>query len=384
LKKILGVGDSNDVFFCLYAAIVTLFTSWTIYYTLPVPYVFQSILILLILTKYHNFTKRKIRLFFLFLVLSLLFYYPGGWEVSLYGILRAILISAFFLIDEKDLRIIYAIFFRLLAFVVAIGLFLHIISIFGVQSPQIATIFSGDRYYDVYFLHVYQSGLTLRFNSIFDEPGYLGTIAGLYLALEGLNLKKIDNLILFIGGLFTLSLAFYFLCLIIVVFITIQKRNIWLLLAVLSLSFALYYLFPELSDLFWGRGEFVSLQEGGFFNDSRGGVEDASENIRAILSYPLKNVFFGNGHDTPFLLFGDNMSMGISGSNIFRLIFQIGFLGVAYLVAFVFINVKKNLIYILFACVFTLSLYQRPEVFTSIHTLLIAVAFFGTNKKESK
>jgi predicted RNA-binding protein with RPS1 domain len=50
-----------------------------------------------------------------------------------------------------------------------------------------------------------------RFYGVFDEPGVIGTFAGIMLFAERYNLKKISNIILFVSGVFSFSLFFILL-----------------------------------------------------------------------------------------------------------------------------------------------------------------------------
>ena len=82
-----------------------------------------------------------------------------------------------------------------------------------------------------YFISGYANSI-VRFCGIFNEPGWFGTVAAFYLCTDNLDLKKKDNLLLFIACLLTLSLAFIILIYIYYILANISdwKKWIWLIL----------------------------------------------------------------------------------------------------------------------------------------------------------
>lgn len=50
---------------------------------------------------------------------------------------------------------------------------------------------------------------SIRFNSVFDEPGVVGTFSFLFLVIEQVNLKRIGNIIILVAGIMSFSLFFY-------------------------------------------------------------------------------------------------------------------------------------------------------------------------------
>ena len=290
-----------------------------------------------------------------------------------YGILRSVYISSLFFLSRDDINGVIKYLFKILSLIVAFGLVCHILKLTGF-SPfrQIATVFTDNRYYDVYPCLVYQQGLYFRFNAIFDEPGYYGTIIALFLVLEKLDFSKKQNIILLAGGVLTLSFAFYLIIGVALLFKVIQNRSILPLITIAVSVFCLYKFFPDLFEIFTTRQEFIGLTTGEFV-DSRGGADSATYNLQLIHSRPWYNILFGNGHDAPLLYSRDNTD-GIASSSIYRLIFQIGYIGVAYIIIFILSTTQKNNYSLLFSCLFILSLYQRPEIFDGIYIIMLAAA----------
>lgn len=363
---------NRNILFYIYTAIVLLFSSWTIYYKLPYTSLFQFLLIFFIFKRCVRISRRRWLLFLGFLFISLWFYKPMN-GIYPYGILRSFYISSLFFLSRDDINGVIKYLFKILALIVAFGLVCHVLRLVGF-SPfgQITTVFTDNRYYDVYPFLVYQQGLYFRFNSIFDEPGYYGTIIALFLVLDNLDFSKKQNIVLLAGGVLTLSFAFYLILGIALLFKVIRNKSILPLITIALLIFCLYRFFPDLFEIFTSRQEFVGLTTGEF-TDSRGGADSAAYNLQLIHSRPWYNVLFGNGHDSPLLYARDNTD-GIASSSIYRLIFQIGYIGVAYIIGFVLSKTQKNFYPFLFSCLFILSLYQRPEIFDGIYVIMLASA----------
>jgi hypothetical protein len=366
-------------FYVLFSAIVILFTSWTVYYKLP--HSFWLILCFSIWTfvKYNHLLLIKGNLVISFFVISIWFYIPFKFTITslIVGLASSLSLSLIFCIDKKTTTRILDCLFSIIAGLVVLGLVFHLMRFLNIyDSPRIAVLERGDgRVYAVYLFHVYEqisSGnfLYYRFYSIFDEPGYLGTITALYLIYQKFNFKKNRNIILFIGGIFTLSLAFYILT-VPYLLLKLNKNRKGPLLA-LSIGILIVLSFSDNSNIiFLTRTEFSSVD----FASSRGDLNITMENLKFIQNQDLLPLLFGNGHDAHLYVnqYQLEEGAGVTNSSIFRLFHQIGVLGVIYLIAFVFVNIKKDNSGIHFAVAFIISLIQRPQVFESIFVLLLAV-----------
>lgn len=369
---------NKEKLYVLYSAIVILFTSWTIYYHLPFVLLFYLGLTIWTVSKYNPYNKNKIFGFFVFFILSLWYFRPCNLEIKpiVSGLITALTICSIFLIDKITIHKILDSLFVILSAIVAFGIIAFLLRFFNLYNfPQIATVrIEGGNDYAVFLFHTYtklDNGLLLdfRFTSIFDEPGYLGTIIAFYLIYQDFNFNKLPNIILFIGGLFTFSLAFYILVLPFLFFNIIKKGRIVELLIFSIIVVVLITQFSDLFDVFLRRAEF----SGDEYSDSRGGLSEFMYNISTIKKQDLIHLLFGNGNDSYLKLnYGDN-TRGVGNSCIFRLIYQIGILGVLYLILFIILNVQRNIKCIYFAIAFIFSLYQRPQVFEPIFILLLAV-----------
>ena len=338
--------------FCLFAAVILLFTSWVIYYALPYKHVFELIFAALILFKYHDFSKRNKNLYFIFILISLWYYRPADFDFDILatGIYKSLLFGLIFFLPESFHQTIFKYFRLILCILVAYGIVFHVLRLLGIFTlPEIALVFSDYRYYDVYPFLVYQHESAMRFSSIFDEPGYLGTLSVFVLILGGMNLTRWYNLVLLIGGILSLSFAFYVMLAVVLVIYIIKSRSYYILLLIGAVVFLINKYLPEFFTPFLEREE-MAIFWGGTYSDNRG---DSDKAIKFIHNMPFFNVLIGNGYDSPVKYFRDNND-GLASSSIWRMILQLGYLGVISVVLFIIGFTKKYFLNILFAFVFIL------------------------------
>lgn len=361
----------------LYVAFVTLFTSWTVYYSLPFEQLFQISVILLIIFKYRSNSQLKSNAFIAFFLISLWYFLPMDLDLKgcINGLFRSLTISSLFLLRDDYLKKAFDYLLDLIAIIAGIGAAFHVLWFMGIYSlPLITTVELGGRLFEVYPLCVYIVPSSMRFSSIFDEPGFLGTIVVLGLALDNFNLKKLRNIVLIICGIVTLSFAFYAMLAVMVVIVSLKGGNYKLPIAVAVIIGIMAYYLPDFFELITERNEIATLGTGAGFHDSRGGVAGAIEKMEVIANRPFLAVLFGNGYDSYLKIYGDNVT-GIATSSVFRLIFQMGYVGLFALIVFMLKRVRKDFYAILFICFFIFSLYQRPHIFEMIYILILANAF---------
>lgn len=122
--------------FCLFAAVILLFTSWVIYYALPYKHVFELIFAALILFKYHDFSKRNKNLYFIFILISLWYYRPADFDFDILatGIYKSLLFGLIFFLPESFLQTIFKYFRLILCILVAYGIVFHVLRLLGINS----------------------------------------------------------------------------------------------------------------------------------------------------------------------------------------------------------------------------------------------------------
>lgn len=382
-------GNFRNTFLVWAFALVLFFSSWVIYYKLPYEPIWNLCLLFIIFTR---FKLNKISggftdiLLFLVLIRAAIPSMEGYRDHSLTGLLsyfvKSILLFSLLYLNQTVLSQIFRCFVRAFAIIVFIGLIFHILTLLNIyRFTPITNVDVGFRDFDVYFWGSYQAGKVFRYASIFDEPGYLGTVSAFILAIGQYNLFKRTNLVIFISALFTLSLAFYFLSAIYFLFYyinikDIRARNV-LFIPLITLPFFFFF-----NDLFIeGVFDRLFLSEEIKESDVRG-INVTYSAVDFLVNQNLLNVLFGNGIDAHL---NHNLDF-IRNSAWPRLIYQIGFIPLIMFIMGIFSLIsakkfRKSYSYDsrLFFLIFILSVYQRPQIFDSTMFFLLACGISRVN-----
>lgn len=209
------------------------------------------------------------------------------------------------------------------------------------------------------FLVVYNSPYNfanMRFYSVFDEPGVVGTVAALLLYSNEYKLNSWKFIIIFIAGIFSFSFFFIvmsFLCL-------FRKSYIKYILFFIVFSIIIYLLFK---DFFIKNGElFNSLIFSRFTSDGNyGGDRVSSLFNREYYEFLVSNdVFFGRG--------SEELSKILSGGSSYKsLVYSNGviwFIGVCLFFILNILTISQNKKIVFYSTIIFLGvLYQRPNIF---------------------
>lgn len=209
------------------------------------------------------------------------------------------------------------------------------------------------------FLVVYNSPYNfanMRFYSVFDEPGVVGTVAALLLYSNEYKLNSWKFIIIFIAGIFSFSFFFIvmsFLCL-------FRKSYIKYILFFIVFSIIIYLLFK---DFFIKNGElFNSLIFSRFTADGNyGGDRVSSLFNREYYEFLVSNdVFFGRG--------SEELSKILSGGSSYKsLVYSNGviwFIGVCLFFILNILTISQNKKIVFYSTIIFLGvLYQRPNIF---------------------
>ena len=222
---------------------------------------------------------------------------------------------------------------------------------------------------------------------VFDEPGVIGTFAGLFL---GANIQKkprfnIINVLLFIEGVLSFSLAFYVLAFMLVIIEAIKKG----VLSIVLMMLLLLILFVGFINMQFENEQLKKLQSR---FDVSGDVETIVVNNRYGNTYEEEyEVFVDKGGYT--LFFGEGYKAYLSnekmyGASIYtNLIYDYGIIGtIVYLFVFVAIALvyginKTNITFII---MFFANVYQRPYIFNRPYIILFISALCFLNILKSK
>jgi len=211
----------------------------------------------------------------------------------------------------------------------------------------------------------YTGGLFNRFCGMFSEPGYVGTIAALLIIADNFNLKKINNIILLIGGLLTLSLAFFILISIYIIG-NFGKYLIQFLVKLSIIKKMIFFIFLVLSVAFVMKNEYTKrfilsrlrIEEGWIRGDNRAS-DEFNVHYKQFLNMGFEKKLFGLGNNA-------HVNTNTDVSSYKGIIYNYGFLGFSLIIGFLliygiyFFRKKSG---ILFMLLFVLSLYQRASFF---------------------
>lgn len=366
--------------------IIILFTSWTVYFKLPFIPIWNLIGIVLIYKKYKLSLNRIHPVSFLFIVLVLMrIAIPTYSNLHLTSLIsyfvNSIMLLMILLIDNISARKIFIKLVKLLSTILVIGLVFHILMLLNIYSFKVFTIVDYDfRYFEVYFWgSSYQGGDFARFSSIFDEPGFLGTISAFILVINKLDLSKRSNIIVFIAGLFSFSLAFYILLGLYLFYFAITnfRSNI----ATLIIGVIIVVLIFNTFNLSFERKIIDRL----FYSDeivsgSIRGVSNTNNSIGYLMSQNSMNLLFGNGLDS----YKESKVDYINNSSWPRLVYQIGlFFTLLLFIALLLLGVSNSGTF-LFICLFILSIYQRPQIFNLLIFFLLSIGIRNNYEKKYK
>lgn len=207
------------------------------------------------------------------------------------------------------------------------------------------------------FFVTMQDKLAMRFYSWYDEPGVLGTLAPFILWANKFNLRDYRNIVIIIGGLFTFSMAFYFLTILGWLFTSrksIKKITISII-AILIIGSSLYLVMED--NLAFQQSVVYRLTN---YDDN--GVESR-------IGYD-RDQLWNRARQSGDLVFGLGSGAlndygGISSS--YKLfILEFGYIGclVLFFAYFSMLN-RRDMQGLLTLFLFGLSFMQRPQLFTA-------------------
>ncbi|MGN0033243.1 MAG: hypothetical protein ACI358_05650 [Candidatus Limimorpha sp.] len=217
-----------------------------------------------------------------------------------------------------------------------------------------------------------------RFHSIYDEPGFIGTLCGLMLIAERMNLQKRSNYILLLGGLISLSFYFYVAMIFgFVVFSTKLKKK-WIYLALLLCFILVSYNNEFMYNTIWSRFEY-DAETGKFVGDNRNSkvVDNVYE---SLLGTPLFYTGLGSAATVEYVGSASLKLIILKHGFIFVSLNLLGYL----MLAIRQITNRKDLFF--FFVFFVLTLYQRPGFYNtaSIFMYVMVINIFGIVDVENK
>ena len=322
-------------------------------------------------------------------ILVLLFYKLNGASWG-WTILMSFSIMLLLLYTREDIKKIFYLFKLFFAISLIPGMILWLLFIIGfdinllslgsvadgavlnqtkVQAGVSYIVFPGSVMLD-YML----SWPIFRMQGMYDEPGVLGTIAALILVTEKMDFNKKLNLIIFIGGLTSLSLAFYLI--IAIYFILNIKKNIKTVIISLSAILFIFVFLPSSVQKSIEAKTIDRMQIDSNFNVS--GDNRESKDSRNWANW--------KDSDTKNFLLGMKVESDGSSSwkNILILSGYFGFLILLIIYFLLFFQKyrKVNYYHFVFIFIFILSFTQRPYIVTPVYILIFIYAIETLRSKE--
>ena len=288
----------------------------------------------------------------------------GGF--SFIGVLG---IALFAFANNKEKYNCFWLFRSILVITSLLGIIGYIAYIVKLPIPYTTTPLynSVDGYYINYGFTILTFDYTsLRLDGFFNEPGYFGTILALTLIADNLNYRRKSNIVMLLGGIFTLSLAFF---IIIGMFLLINNIGRFTRLIGLLLSISLLFLLLSKTGLFSDAAiektldRFV-LEDGRLVGDNRSSsyLDNAYDKVISDPNLWVSGYGERENLSVENTLSGKSLVVlyGIGGT-----LFMLGSL------LFCIIKTNKMSWYKwCFVICFFSSIYQRPSVF-NLHYFLI-------------
>ena len=319
----------------------------------------------------------------------------GGAEktqVLSFAWLPYFVVITYILLPEKIQRKSYEVFVMLFAITLIMPIVYYTLTHIGISVPY--TILESAEeikvirgyYYKLYPLateltNIWDPSLfALRMCGIFDEPGRVGTVAGLILASEGFRIRgNWKNIIILVGAILSFSVAFYAIA-IIYYLITCFSKKMYKIIAIVTGASTIFFIFmniqfsnPNITQ-FQKRFEYTTE---GFVADNRTNA-DFDGLMNEFYHSDMYSVLFGKGDGA----IGEiQNTMNIDGSSFKCMIYNFGFVGyglsLIWLVLYALWMCKrkganKTQIFAVLA-VYLANMYQRPSVFYMGYMLI----FFG-------
>lgn len=353
---------------------------------------FQYIIVIFILIFYllqkRNISKKEIFAVgssFIFTVIPIV----NSSSKNISGVLSFLMLIAFFLSDNgihyktfNYSKKIWAIF-SLIGIICFVSYLLKF-PIPYIEHPYYFSAFENNElvrsYIDFKFCFLYKEREIIRLCGICNEPGFWGTISALFLCADNINLKKKENLIIFIAGCLTSSVAFFMLLILYLFLFSLKNIKFFILLMLGTIIFL--SIVPNIStgnetvDIFLRR---IQFSNGKLIGDNR-----SNSILDSLLKDTIKNHFiWGFGRE-----YTSSKTTGFSTYKSY--IIDYGVIGFILMYGSLFFSAiymywKKKLEILVYPLVFFISVYQRPNIFNLPYIILLfgGLAYIRDNKSQN-
>ena len=352
------------------------------YYPWPVwsigPWNMRIVSVLSVSMSFYYFRIKNIKqnsfiaFFYLITVFYILFGGKSGYKVPTHVELSIFLLL---LCLPKELYILVLLKFeRIITFIFIFGISIYIISYFlklpSFNIPPLNPSKLGNYQVRIFDLQLidYTVYNTRKFMSIFDEPGVIGTFLALLISYRKINLNKLRDVILIVGGLLSFSLAFYIVFFINLIYNKTFNIKFYLIFFII---FGVFYFFKPafINEVLFDRfiiGESISVV------DNRT-TEDFDLKYKEFVNKGGSSLILGLG---PNSITDLSKEIDLNISSYKSTVYRIGIIGVALIIIFYFLSTLKITNSIrgwFFFLVFIMLGWQRPGVLDYYNIFI----FFG-------
>lgn len=286
----------------------------------------------------------------------------------------------------------FSLFYKIFAISLIPGIIVFLLRLVGVDLPH-DVIYSTNElktvihhYYDHYWGSViYRAGIGFSFCGMFDEPGTVGTFAGLLLAANMVNIDKQGegklkpswfDIVILIGGILSSSKAFFAILFIIILHYLLNRGHMKAFAGVLALFISLivllnaninYSAIKEIQTIINNYMDTGTLALG----RAHAGFD---EGWKAFLHEAPSFILFGHGIGT-----SQSVTAFAGSAEIRMLVYEIGFVGIIGEVLWLYLTAKRSSLKHsriinpsnLLILVFFLSMYQRQNVLSANYIVLL-------------
>jgi len=302
---------------------------------------------------------RKISITFLFFVYFVIISsLIGGFQ--LYVLISFVILLLYPLIKDKEKEIALKMITKMLAVIVFVSFIPWVVNTFIIQLPMLGGYIE---YYDtkgmdsvienyILFIQIKHDFL-IRFYSIFDEPGTLGTLSAFILYANRFDFRQKQNIIILIGGCFTFSMAFYILMLLGLLIVNLNRFKRIVVSIIYVILFVIFmFLVLENNETF----KTVIIDRFQNVNSSLENRESFYLNYFYDYFVNSSEIWFGIGRD--FILSKNSL---LAGQSYKFFIIEFGLFGFLCAVITYLSMVKKiNLFQLGLFILFFVSFIQRP------------------------
>lgn len=294
-------------------------------------------------------------------------------------------VALFLLVSKETKKRLYKWYITYFAITLILPIIYYTLHLIGIEVPHgtlesfenIKQYYSYDWYPGAVVLRHFYDGILYRLCGIYNEAGQLGTMAALFLTIEGYELKgKWRNIIIFIGGVLSFSLAFYVLTIVYTVLHNIWKGRLKNAIVIISviIGYIVFISIPIENPNIKSVQSRIVLTTNGLRGDNR--TNDAYDQIfRDYLSSSnLSTLMLGNGDGTMASVMIDKV---VDGSSYKKIIYDYGIIGAIMIVCWIlYYSISKSIYnknrYIaLAALIYIINFYQRPVVFKPAYLVIL-------------